>query len=152
MDEFTHTDSEGKASMVDVSGKPVVKRTAIASGRILLQPKTIELLKENRIKKGDVLTVAKIAGIMGAKKTSELIPLCHGINLEHVGLEMDVTDEGVEIKAYASTSYKTGVEMEALTAVSVSTLTIYDMCKAVDKEMIITDISLLEKRKEDIID
>jgi cyclic pyranopterin monophosphate synthase len=152
MDEFTHTDSEGKASMVDVSGKPVVKRTAIASGRILLQPKTIELLKENRIKKGDVLTVAKIAGIMGAKKTSELIPLCHGINLEHVGLEMDVTDEGVEIKAYASTSYKTGVEMEALTAVSVSALTIYDMCKAVDKEMIITDISLLEKRKEDIID
>jgi cyclic pyranopterin phosphate synthase len=152
MDEFTHTDSEGKAHMIDVSSKPLVRRTAVASGRIHLQPKTIELLKENGIKKGDVLTVAKLAGIMGAKKTSELIPLCHGIHLEHIGLEMDVTDEGVEIKAYASTSYKTGVEMEALTAVSVSALTIYDMCKAVDKEMVITDISLLEKRKGDITD
>jgi cyclic pyranopterin phosphate synthase len=128
----------------------VVKRTAVAIGKILLQKKTIDLLKANSIKKGDVLTVSKIAGIMGAKQTSNLIPLCHNINLEHVGLEFNITDEGVEIKSYASTSYKTGVEMEALTAVSVAALTIYDMCKAVDKEMTITKIRLLEKKKEDL--
>lgn len=150
MDHFSHTDTEGKAKMVDVSSKNIVKRTAVAIGKILLQKKTIDLLKANSIKKGDVLTVSKIAGIMGAKQTSNLIPLCHNINLEHVGLEFNITDEGVEIKSYASTSYKTGVEMEALTAVSVAALTIYDMCKAVDKEMTITKIRLLEKKKEDL--
>ncbi len=150
MGEFSHTDSEGKAQMVDISYKHVVKRTAIAIGKILLNSDTIRLLKENSIKKGDVLTVSKIAGIMGAKQTSNLIPLCHNINIEHVGLEFNITDEGVEIKSYASTSYKTGVEMEALTAVSLAALTIYDMCKAVDKEMIITDIRLLEKKKEEV--
>ena len=147
MDNFSHLDSQGKASMVDVSLKNTIKRTAIAYGKIILNSNTIQLLKDNMLKKGDALSVAKIAGIMAAKKTDELIPLCHGLNLEHVDLEFEVVEDGVEIKSFVTTSGKTGVEMEALTSVSLAALTIYDMCKAVDKEMKIENIYLVEKKK-----
>ena len=145
--ELTHTDSQGKAYMVDVSQKETVKRIARAYGKIILQSKTIKLLKDNLLKKGDVLSVAKIAGIMASKKTDGLIPLCHGLSLEHSDIEFQVVEDGVEINSSVITSGKTGVEMEALTAVSVAALTIYDMCKAVDKEMRIENIHLTEKRK-----
>jgi len=147
MDNFSHLDEQGKAVMVDVSPKNTIKRTAIAYGKIILKSNTIQLLKDNMLKKGDALSVAKIAGIMAAKKTDDLIPLCHGLNLEHVDLEFEVVKDGVEIKSFVTTSGKTGVEMEALTAVSVAALTIYDMCKAVDKEMKIENIYLVEKKK-----
>lgn len=147
MDNFSHLDSQGKASMVDVSLKNTIKRTAIAYGKIILNSNTIQLLKDNMLKKGDALSVAKIAGIMAAKKTDDLIPLCHGLNLEHVDIEFEVVEDGVEIKSFVTTSGKTGVEMEALTAVSLAALTIYDMCKAVDKEMKIENIYLVEKKK-----
>ncbi|OGH94222.1 MAG: molybdenum cofactor biosynthesis protein C [Candidatus Melainabacteria bacterium GWA2_34_9] len=147
MDNFSHLDDKGKASMVDVSLKNIIKRTAIAYGKIILNSNTIQLLKDNMLKKGDALSVAKIAGIMAAKKTDDLIPLCHGLNLEHVDIEFEVVEDGVEIKSFVTTSGKTGVEMEALTAVSLAALTIYDMCKAVDKEMKIENIYLVEKKK-----
>ena len=147
MDNFSHLDDKGKASMVDVSLKNIIKRTAIAYGKIILNSNTIQLLKDNMLKKGDALSVAKIAGIMAAKKTDDLIPLCHGLNLEHVDIEFEVVEDGVEIKGFVTTSGKTGVEMEALTAVSLAALTIYDMCKAVDKEMKIENIYLVEKKK-----
>jgi len=147
MDNFSHLDSQGKATMIDVSSKNIIKRTAIAYGKIILNSNTIQLLKDNMLKKGDALSVAKIAGIMAAKKTDDLIPLCHGLNLEHVDIEFEVVEDGVEIKSFVTTSGKTGVEMEALTAVSLAALTIYDMCKAVDKEMKIENIYLVEKKK-----
>jgi cyclic pyranopterin phosphate synthase len=134
--------------MVDVSAKQPVQRTARAAGFIALSPRTVELIRENGIKKGDVLTVAKIAGIMGGKRTSELIPLCHAIEIEELNVELTLKNEGVAIEALARCTGKTGIEMEALTAVSVTALTVYDMCKAVDKEMKITEIRLLEKTKE----
>lgn len=134
--------------MVDVSGKPPVHRSARAAGFIRLGPKTVELIRENSIKKGDALTVAKIAGIMGGKKTSELIPLCHQIEIEEITVDLTLEEEGVAIEASARCTGKTGIEMEALTAVSVAALTVYDMCKAVDKEMEIGSIRLLEKTKE----
>lgn len=148
--ELTHVNSTGSAFMVDVSSKKVVRRTASAYGKILLQKETIELVRANLLKKGDVLAVAKIAGIMAAKKTEELIPLCHCLNLEHVDINFNIVDDGIEITSQVIISGKTGVEMEALTAVSVSALTIYDMCKAVDKKMNIENVYLVEKKKEEI--
>ncbi|MEN6373739.1 MAG: cyclic pyranopterin monophosphate synthase MoaC [Smithella sp.] len=148
--ELTHVNSAGNAFMVDVSSKDVVRRRASAYGKILLQKETIDIVKANLMKKGDVLAVAKIAGIMAAKKTEELIPLCHCLNLEHVDINFNIADDGIEITSQVITSGKTGVEMEALTAVSVSALTIYDMCKAVDKKMNIENVYLVEKKKEEI--
>jgi cyclic pyranopterin phosphate synthase len=146
---LTHVNKAGSAFMVDVSAKKIVKRTASAYGKILLQKKTLDLVKSNLLKKGDVLAVAKIAGIMAAKKTEELIPLCHCLNLEHVDINFNITADGIEIVSKVITSGKTGVEMEALTAVAVSALTVYDMCKAVDKKMKIENIYLTDKKKEE---
>jgi cyclic pyranopterin phosphate synthase len=146
--KLTHVDKKGKTKMVDVSGKPRIKRTAIAKGKIRLQPATIKQLKQGLLKKGDALSVAKIAGIMGAKKTSELIPLCHNIEIDHVDLQFTMVKDGVVIEAKAACMDKTGIEMEALTAVSIAALTIYDMCKAVDKKMEIGEIRLIKKTKD----
>lgn len=151
MSEFTHIDKKGKVNMVDVSPKSRVKRTAEAFGRIFLQPKTIELIRKNLVEKGDVLTVAKIAGITGAKQTSDLIPLCHNIAIDKVDVELTLSDQSVDIKSHAVCTDKTGIEMEALTAVSIAALTVYDMCKAVDSTMRISDITLLQKSKQNII-
>lgn len=145
--KFSHIDEEGNAKMVDVGNKEIVHRKAIAVGIIQLQPETIDLLKNKALKKGDVLTVAKIAGIQAAKITSTLIPLCHQINLSNVDISFTTNKVGVEVKSTVSCYSKTGVEMEALTAVTVALLTIYDMCKAVDKEMYIQDVKLVEKTK-----
>lgn len=145
--KFSHINSKGKANMVDVSSKPIQLRDAYASGFIKLQPATISLIKENQMKKGDVLTVAEIAGIQAAKKTSELIPLCHPVALTKVEVETELTDNGVIVKSFARCTGQTGVEMEALTAVNVTLLTIYDMCKAVDKEMALENIKLDKKVK-----
>ena len=147
---LTHTDEKGRANMVDVGAKPISARKATASGRILLSPETIALIRENGLKKGDLLTVAQIAGIMAAKKTPELIPLCHQLNLNKADVKITVQDDGVTAEGFASCNGNTGVEMEALTAVSVALLTVYDMCKAVDKNMVITNIELLSKSKEEI--
>ncbi len=147
MNKLTHTDTEGKAVMVDIGTKIIQQRVARSTGSIRLAPETIKLLKENSIKKGDVLTVAQLAGIASAKKTSELIPLCHNILLENIKVELKVTDSGVSAESEVRTTGKTGVEMEALTAVSLALLTVYDMCKAVDKEMVISEIHLTEKLK-----
>ncbi len=147
MNKLTHTDTEGKAVMVDIGTKIIQQRVARAAGCIKLAPGTIKLLKENSIKKGDVLTVAQLAGITSAKKTSELIPLCHNILLENIKVELKVTDSGVSAESEVRTTGKTGVEMEALTSVSLALLTVYDMCKAVDKEMVISEIHLTEKLK-----
>ncbi len=148
--EFTHVDASGKAKMVDVSEKPPVRRTAIAEGKIYLAADTIASIRNYEIRKGDVLTVARIAGISGAKRTPELIPLCHSLNLDHADVECLLEEDGVRIRGTARCTGPTGVEMEALAAVSVAALTIYDMCKAVDKRMRISDIRLLEKHKEPI--
>ncbi len=145
--EFSHLNKEGKAKMVDVGEKPDVKRTAIAKGSILLAKETIELIKDNQIKKGDVLSVAKIAGIQAAKKTSDLIPLCHPLLLTNIDITFEIKDEKIEIESKVECIGKTGVEMEALTAVSIAGLTIYDMCKAVDKNMEIGEIKLCQKLK-----
>jgi cyclic pyranopterin phosphate synthase len=134
--------------MVDVSGKPRVRRTARAEGRIDLRPATLELVRENGLAKGDVLCAARLAGIMAAKRTSDLIPLCHNIEIEEVAVELRLDAEGIAIEARATCTDKTGIEMEALTAVSVAALTVYDMCKAVDKTMAIREIRLVEKTKE----
>ena len=148
MAEFSHLDREGAARMVDVGEKAVVRRTAVAGGRIRMSPGTVELLREKALPKGDTLNTARIAGIMAAKRTPELIPLCHGLNLTAVDVEFEVGEGEIGIVATARASDRTGVEMEALTAVSVAALTIYDMCKAVDKGMIIGDVRLIEKTKE----
>ncbi len=126
----------------------MIRRSATAGGRIQMSPETIELLRERALPKGDALNTARIAGVMAAKRTPELIPLCHGLNLTYIDLEFTVKDSEVEISATARVSDRTGVEMEALTAVSVAALTLYDMCKAVDKGMEISDIKVLEKTKE----
>jgi cyclic pyranopterin phosphate synthase len=146
-DQLTHLDEQGKARMVDVGAKPDTERVAVAAGKVTMQPETLRLVRDGALKKGDVLTIARIAGIMAAKRTSELIPLCHPIPLTHldVVLALNEADSAVEITATARTIGKTGVEMEALTAVSAAALTIYDMAKAVDRAMIIGDICLLEK-------
>jgi cyclic pyranopterin phosphate synthase len=146
--EFSHLDSEGSARMVDVGKKAVVRRTATAAGRIRMSPETVDLLREKALPKGDALNTARIAGVMAAKRTPDLIPLCHGLNLTSVDVEFEVGEGEIGIVATARASDRTGVEMEALTAVSVAALTIYDMCKAVDKEMEIGEVRLLEKTKE----
>ena len=147
MAELTHFDKEGKARMVDVSDKAETERTATAKGSVLMQPATLALIKEGGVKKGDVLSVARLAGIMGAKKTPDLIPLCHPLALTsvQVDLTLDEARNAVDITATCKLVGKTGVEMEALTAVSVAALTVYDMCKAVDKAMQIVDIRLTHK-------
>ncbi|HNS16483.1 MAG TPA: cyclic pyranopterin monophosphate synthase MoaC [Bacteroidales bacterium] len=150
MNALSHTDSEGKANMVDVGGKADQLRTARAGGFIQLQDATIRLIRENLIKKGDVLTVAEVAGIQGAKKTSELIPLCHPLQLTKIDVHAILENNGVRVESEVRCIGKTGVEMEALNAVQIALLTIYDMCKAVDKEMVITQVQLMEKTKEDI--
>jgi cyclic pyranopterin phosphate synthase len=150
MKKLSHTDDKGKARMVDVGAKPLQKRTAKAEGRIRLAAGTLQLIHENQIKKGDVLTVAEIAGIQAAKKTSELIPLCHPLQLTKVSINTEVVKDGILVTGEASCIGQTGVEMEALTAVHIALLTIYDMCKAVDKEMVIGEIRLLEKTKTEL--
>lgn len=147
MQKFSHTDEDGKARMVDVSHKPDQERMAIAEGFISLNEDTIELIKENKIKKGDVITVARIAGIQAAKQTSNLIPLCHPLPINHIDIEEEIRDEGISVRVMVRTTGKTGVEMEALHAVSTTLLTIYDMCKAVDKNMVLKSIHLVEKQK-----
>jgi cyclic pyranopterin monophosphate synthase len=147
MKQLTHTDKKGKAVMVDVSDKENQLRIAKASGHITLGEETIKLIKENQLKKGDVLTVAQLAGICASKETSALIPLCHNIVLENVKVDIIIDNSGVKVSSEIRCTGKTGVEMEALTAVSVALLTVYDMCKAVDKNMVIDNICLTEKIK-----
>ena len=144
---LTHLDDDGSARMVDVGWKPVTDRMAQAAGHVIMQPETLALIRDGLMKKGDVLTIAQLAGIMGAKRTSELIPLCHPLPLNKVDVELALDEPGhrVNILATATTSGKTGVEMEALTAVSVAALTIYDMCKAVDRAVRIDGVRLLRK-------
>lgn len=142
---FTHFNTSGRAHMVEVGSKADTDRVAIAKGRIMMTTGTLETIKSGLIKKGDVLSVAQIAGIMGAKKTSDLIPMCHNICLTGADLTFNFIENGIEVEAEVRTTGKTGVEMEALTAVSLACLTIYDMCKAVDKDMIIEDIKLIKK-------
>jgi cyclic pyranopterin phosphate synthase len=146
--QFSHLDAEGTARMVDVGAKPVQRRRAVAVGFIECAAATVAALRERALPKGDVLTVARIAAIQAAKRTDSLIPLCHGLPLEKVDIDFEVQERGVHIRATAITSAKTGVEMEALTAVSIAALTIYDMCKAVDKTMVIGGIRVVEKIKE----
>ena len=150
MKKLSHTNQEGKANMVDVGHKPNQLRTAKAKGFISLGKETIRLIKENQMKKGDVLTIAEIAGIQGAKRTSELIPLCHPLQLTKVDVKATIEENGIRINCLARCIGQTGVEMEALNGVSIGLLTIYDMCKAVDNEMKIGDIELVEKTKEDL--
>jgi cyclic pyranopterin phosphate synthase len=147
---LTHLDRKGEASMVDVSGKSIQSREAVAAGEIQVQSATLDLIEQSQIAKGNVLATARLAGIMAAKKTGELIPLCHPLPITHceVTFEIPASRDRIEIKASAKISAQTGVEMEALTAVSVAALTIYDMCKAVDKQMKIGGIRLVSKTKK----
>ena len=147
MGDFTHFNEQGRAKMVDVGEKPVSVRTAVAAGRVLVNEETFGLIKSGGMKKGDVLTVAQIAGVMGAKRTPDLIPMCHPILIDGINLELTLDEQrrSVEITASVSCAGRTGVEMEALTAVGTAALTVYDMCKAVQKDMVITDIRLLKK-------
>ena len=143
--KLSHVDDHGKVSMVDITSKAETNRTAIAEGFVFAEEQTLNQIRNNQLKKGDVLTTAHIAGIQGAKKTSDLIPLCHPLFLEKVSLELTLKEDCIHITCQASCKGKTGVEMEALTAVSVACLTIYDMCKAIDRSMMISGIRLLEK-------
>jgi cyclic pyranopterin phosphate synthase len=147
-EEFSHLDREGNASMVDIGGKAVQQRRAIAEGYVVCSPETIAKLRAHALPKGDVFTVAQIAGIQAAKRTAELIPLCHPLLLDSVQVEFAVERDRIRIQAEAAISARTGVEMEALTAVSAAALTIYDMCKAVDKSMSIEGIRVVEKLKQ----
>ena len=147
---LSHTDSSGKANMVDVSNKTTQLRTASARGHITLSEETLRLIRENQMKKGDVLTVAEIAGIQGGKKTSELIPLCHPLQITKLDVKAELDETGVTVNAVARCIGQTGIEMEALTAVSIALLTVYDMCKAVDKFMVIGEVKLIDKIKIDI--
>jgi cyclic pyranopterin monophosphate synthase len=150
MKRLTHVAADGRVQMVDVSAKPLSARTAIATGKIRLQRETVDLISENKIAKGDVFATARIAGIQAAKQTPQLIPLCHTLPLSDVKIDIVSSNEGAEVKCTARTVAQTGVEMEALTGVSVALLTIYDMCKAVDKEMTISDIHLIDKSKTNL--
>ncbi|HMG32997.1 MAG TPA: cyclic pyranopterin monophosphate synthase MoaC [Blastocatellia bacterium] len=145
MMDLTHIDEEGRARMVNVGDKPVTTREAVASGHVRMSAATVEAIRQRRTPKGDPLEIAKIAGLMAAKKTAELIPLCHPLPLNHAGVELTLTGDGVSITATARTDARTGVEMEALTAVSVAALTLYDMCKAIDRGMVIGEIRLESK-------
>ncbi|MFO0754388.1 MAG: cyclic pyranopterin monophosphate synthase MoaC [Thermodesulfovibrionales bacterium] len=146
--KLTHFDEEGKARMVDVSGKPPTEREAVAGGSVSMRPETIALIRDRGISKGDVLGVARVAGIMAAKRTADLIPMCHPLTISSVTVDFTIDEERnrIDIRTTVKITGQTGVEMEALTAATVAALTIYDMCKAVDKEMVISDIVLLEKR------
>ncbi len=148
--KLSHTDSKGKASMVDVGQKEYQSRKAVATGFIKMQKETILLVEKNLVKKGDVLSIAEIAGIQAAKQTPILIPLCHNLNLTKIELQCSIATNGIKVQSEVRCNGQTGVEMEALTAVSVALLTIYDMCKAVDKKMSISEIKLLEKSKTNI--
>ena len=145
--DFTHFNEQGRAKMVDVGEKPVTTRTAVAAARVLVNRDTFERIRTGGMKKGDVLTVAQVAGVMGAKRTPDLIPMCHPILIDGIDLNLHLDEErcSVEIEATVSCDGRTGVEMEALTAVSTAALTVYDMCKAVQKDMVISDIRLLRK-------
>jgi len=149
MSKLSHTDDKGKANMVDVGDKPDQVRVATAEGKIFLKKETINLIRDNQLKKGDVLTIAEVAGIQGGKKTSELIPLCHPLPITKLDVKTELVRDGVVVKSFAKCIGKTGIEMEALTSVHIALLTIYDMCKAVDKEMTIGEIRLIEKTKSD---
>jgi len=151
MKKLSHTDEKGKVNMVDVSAKPQQLRIAKAVGDILLQADTLQLIKDNQMKKGDVLTVAEIAGIQAAKHAGELIPLCHPLQLTKIAVKARLIETGVEVESEVRCVGQTGVEMEALTAVTVALLTVYDMCKAVDKMMIIQGVTLVGKSKSDIL-
>ncbi len=148
MKKLTHLNKEGRAKMVDISEKPLTQREAVAKGSVYMKPETLRLIKDKKVPKGDVLCVSRVAGIMAAKKTSELIPMCHPLNITSVNINfnLDGKKNKLDIEARIKILGQTGVEMEALTAVSAAALTIYDMCKAVDKEMVISDIMLIEKR------
>lgn len=148
---LSHVDETGKANMVDVGAKPVQMRTARACGHISLRTETLALISDDNIKKGDVLTIAEIAGIQGGKRTSELIPLCHPLQITKLDVKATLDKTGVKVESLARCNGQTGIEMEALTAVTIALLTIYDMCKAVDKTMVIGDIRLVEKTKGEII-
>lgn len=148
MNELSHVDESGDVRMVDVGGKPLSRRRAVARAEVRMAPATARRLRE--LPKGDALTTAQLAGIMAAKRTSELIPLCHPLPLTHVEVTLEVGEASVEILASAETTAQTGVEMEALTAATVAALTVYDMAKAIDKEMAISDVRLVEKTKEDV--
>jgi cyclic pyranopterin monophosphate synthase len=145
MSELSHVDSSGAVRMVDVGGKPVSQRRAVARATLAMAPATAERLRD--LPKGDALVTAQLAGIMAAKRTAELIPLCHPLPLALVDVRVDVGRDGVEIEAAVETAARTGVEMEALTAASVAALTVYDMAKAIDKEMVVTEVRLVEKTK-----
>ncbi len=147
MSELSHVDEGGDVRMVDVGAKPVSRRRAVARAEVRMAAETARRLRE--LPKGDALTTAKLAGIMAAKRTSELIPLCHPLPLSHVGVEIEVGDDMVEIVASAETTAQTGVEMEALTAATVAALTVYDMAKAIDKGMVVSEVRLVEKTKEE---
>ncbi|NNE92764.1 MAG: cyclic pyranopterin monophosphate synthase MoaC [Verrucomicrobiales bacterium] len=149
MSDLTHIREDGSAAMVDVGDKPVVRREATARGKIVLQAETVAAITDGSVPKGDVLAVARVAGIQAAKRTAELIPLCHQLPLTKVAVDFEPVEDGIEITAFVKTDAKTGVEMEALTAVSVAALTIYDMCKAIDQTMQIGDVVLVEKTKSE---
>jgi len=144
-DGLTHVDETGAARMVDVADKAVTHRRAVASAFVRMRPETLAMIVEGRAPKGDVLAVARVAGIMAAKRTSDLVPLCHPLPLTHAAIEFDPGEDGILVTAVAETDAKTGIEMEALTAAGVAAITLYDMCKAVDRGMLITDLGLLEK-------
>src|SRR5437870_10596 len=148
MGRLTHIATDGRAKMVDVSGKPLSVRTAVAIGKIRLRSETLDLISKDQMVKGNVLATARIAGIQAAKQTAQLIPLCHTLPLGEVKIDIVTLNEGAEVKCTARTIAQTGVEMEALVGVTIALLTIYDMCKAVDKQMSISDIRLLQKQKE----
>ena len=150
MKRLTHIAADGRTQMVDVSSKPLSARVAVANGRIALAKETVALVRKNEIAKGDVIATARLAGIQAAKRTAHLIPLCHTIPLSEVKVDIDLSDDAVEVTCTARTVAQTGVEMEALTGVSVALLTIYDMCKAVDKGMVIGEIRLVEKTKKPV--
>lgn len=148
MKKLTHIDREGRAKMVDVTEKPLTVREAIARGSVSMKPETLKLIQDKKVPKGDVLCVARVAGIQAAKKTSELIPMCHPLNITSVDIDLSLDNKKkkIDIEARVKVTGQTGVEMEALTAVSAAALTVYDMCKAVDKEMVISDVMLMEKK------
>ena len=147
MSKLTHVDNHGKANMVDVGYKPIQTRTAVAEGNISLSAETVALIRDNQIKKGDVLTISEIAGIQAAKRTSDIIPLCHPLQITKAKVRAQITDTGVHVQCEMRCIGQTGIEMEALTGVSAALLTVYDMCKAADKKMVISDVKLISKEK-----
>lgn len=150
MAELSHIGDDGSARMVDISAKPIMAREATAAGHIRLKPETLALIAANKIAKGNVFATARLAAVQAAKQTPHLIPLCHGLNLSHVDVEIAADENGVAVECTARTAAQTGVEMEALTGVSLALLTIYDMCKAADKEMQISDVRLVRKTKREL--